>query len=182
MEQLCFGPAAWSAETVAGSLRAPGAWVVMTFADGAVQEYRPASLPQTVDTPPLDLSGPSPASSVPQSFALLQWLPGQSEAELLRIAVDPAQRRRGLASILLRFLLQSNANFHRAPPSLAKSQRRRDNRDRPRRIILEVASDNTAALALYARFGFREIHRRRAYYRSGADALILEWQHSRTSD
>jgi ribosomal-protein-alanine N-acetyltransferase len=46
-------------------------------------------------------------------------------------------------------------------------------------VILEVAADNPAARALYARAGFREVGRRRNYYRRPArraDALILRWE------
>ena len=40
--------------------------------------------------------------------------------------------------------------------------------------VLEVRADNTAAIGLYARYGFQEVHRRRGYYQPGAvDALIM---------
>lgn len=42
------------------------------------------------------------------------------------------------------------------------------------RIILEVADDNKAALGLYNKFKFKDIHRRNKYYENGADALIKE--------
>jgi len=43
-----------------------------------------------------------------------------------------------------------------------------------REAILDVRADNTAALALYARFGYRRIGLRRRYYRRPVcDALIL---------
>ena len=44
--------------------------------------------------------------------------------------------------------------------------------------FLEVAADNAAAQALYARAGFAESGRRRGYYRrpdgSGLDALVMQ--------
>lgn len=40
-------------------------------------------------------------------------------------------------------------------------------------IFLEVRSDNTSALSMYASFGFLEISKRAKYYADGADALIL---------
>ena len=46
-------------------------------------------------------------------------------------------------------------------------------------IMLEVAVDNAAALALYAGLGFHEVGRRRAYYRRArgrVDALVLRCQ------
>lgn len=42
------------------------------------------------------------------------------------------------------------------------------------RMLLEVADDNTNALALYDAVGFVEIHRRRRYYPGGSDALVME--------
>jgi ribosomal protein S18 acetylase RimI-like enzyme len=42
------------------------------------------------------------------------------------------------------------------------------------RILLEVAEDNTAARAFYAREGFVAIDRRPRYYRHDVDALVLQ--------
>lgn len=42
------------------------------------------------------------------------------------------------------------------------------------RMLLEVAVDNTAALALYEHFGFELVGRRADYYAPGHDALVLE--------
>jgi ribosomal protein S18 acetylase RimI-like enzyme len=40
-------------------------------------------------------------------------------------------------------------------------------------VLLEVAADNSAALALYSRAGFRVISRRADYYGHGRDAVVL---------
>lgn len=81
------------------------------------------------------------------------------EAELLTLAVAPEARRRGIGRRLLK---------------LAVATARRQG---ARRILLEVAADNTAALALYDRIGFREVARRHGYYArtdaSPIDALVL---------
>ena len=81
------------------------------------------------------------------------------QAEILTIAVDAAARRRGAG----RALLQAH---------LAHLAERR-----ARSLFLEVDAQNAAALALYARFGFRQVGERRAYYAradgSRANALIL---------
>ena len=42
-----------------------------------------------------------------------------------------------------------------------------------RRIFLEVNADNTAALALYTRFGFVRLGLRRSYYKDGSDAVNM---------
>ena len=75
--------------------------------------------------------------------------------ELLRIAVHPAGRRRGVARTLLQAVLD------RAAESDAE------------RMLLEVRVGNAAARAFYEAAGFTEIARRPRYYRDGTDALIL---------
>lgn len=42
------------------------------------------------------------------------------------------------------------------------------------RIFLEVSVENAAARRLYARAGYTQIGRRKAYYADGTDALVLE--------
>jgi ribosomal-protein-alanine N-acetyltransferase len=39
--------------------------------------------------------------------------------------------------------------------------------------VLEVATGNTAAQALYARAGFTDVGLRRRYYADGSDALVM---------
>ena len=77
------------------------------------------------------------------------------DAELQRIAVDPAYRRRGLAGELLA-----------AVESRAAA-------DGATRLLLEVREDNAMAAAFYERRGFVEVGRRRGYYRDGAAAVVL---------
>lgn len=77
------------------------------------------------------------------------------EAELLTLAVDPAARRRGQGRALVtRFLAAARAQGAET-------------------AFLEVAADNTAAIALYAATGWTEVGRRRGYYGDGIDALVL---------
>jgi ribosomal-protein-alanine N-acetyltransferase len=77
------------------------------------------------------------------------------DAELQRIAVDPAHRRRGLAGELLA-----------AVESRAAA-------DGATRLLLEVREDNATAAAFYESRGFVEVGRRRGYYRDGAAAVVL---------
>lgn len=77
-------------------------------------------------------------------------------AELQRIGVDPAHRRRGLAGVLL----DGVADLARL--------------DGAERVLLEVRGDNEGALAFYASRGFAELARRPRYYRDGAAAVVLE--------
>lgn len=80
------------------------------------------------------------------------------EAEILSIGVAPDWQRSGLGTKLIEGL------------------NRASQRGEAKRVFLEVAEDNAAALALYAKLGFTEVGRRRKYYqRSGGavDALTL---------
>lgn len=77
-------------------------------------------------------------------------------AELQRIAVDPAYRRRGVARELLATVVR-----------VARS-------GTADRLLLEVREDNAGALAFYAAAGFVEIDRRPRYYRDGATAAVLQ--------
>ena len=82
------------------------------------------------------------------------------EAEILTIAVDPAQRGAGLGRKLL---------SHHLARLAARGVKA---------LFLEVEDSNAAAKALYARAGFAESGRRRGYYRrpdgSGLDALVMQ--------
>jgi [ribosomal protein S18]-alanine N-acetyltransferase len=93
----------------------------------------------------------------PQGFALTRTLAGESE--LLTIAVAPAAQNRGIGGALMGDWLNSLAG-------------------RADTAFLEVAADNLAAIALYARHGFAQIACRRGYYARAAaapvDALIMQ--------
>lgn len=88
-------------------------------------------------------------------FALLRV--GADEAELISIAVDPKWRGKGIGAALMRAALDDL----RTTPA--------------RRLFLEVAIDNPAAVSLYKRLRFAEIGRREAYYAraTGAPATAL---------
>jgi ribosomal-protein-alanine N-acetyltransferase len=81
------------------------------------------------------------------------------EAEILSIAVAPAQRGRGLARSLLNLHLRRLAGLG------------------AQAVFLEVDEDNAPARRLYARAGFREVGRRAGYYQhpgnNAATALVL---------
>ncbi len=78
------------------------------------------------------------------------------DAELMRIGVGLGSRRQGVGGHLL---------------TAVEDAARARGADR---MLLEVAADNTAALALYRSAGYTESGRRRFYYRSGADAVLME--------
>jgi [ribosomal protein S18]-alanine N-acetyltransferase len=79
------------------------------------------------------------------------------EMHVHNLAVEPAERRRGLGRLLMELALDWG--------------RRRG----ARRAFLEVRPSNAAAVALYGSLGFRTVSLRRRYYQHPTeDALILE--------
>jgi ribosomal-protein-alanine N-acetyltransferase len=77
------------------------------------------------------------------------------DAELQRIAVDPAYRRRGLGRELLAAVEEQTVG------------------DGATRLLLVVREDNATAADFYRAQGFEEVGRRRGYYRDGAAAVVL---------
>lgn len=77
------------------------------------------------------------------------------ECELERLAVRPERRREGLGRRLLKEMIE-----------MAKKNRVFD-------VHLELRASNEAAYRLYQAFGFKEISRRKGYYRDGEDAIQL---------
>jgi len=96
--------------------------------------------------------------AAPDGFLIARVI--ADEAEILTLAVAPDARRQGIAHGLV-------AGF------LVEAARRG-----AQTAFLEVAADNAAARGLYARAGFAEAGRRRAYYATPEglklDALVLK--------
>ncbi|WP_447644947.1 GNAT family N-acetyltransferase [Nocardioides zeae] len=128
LEAALFGVDAWSEDQVGTELAAPGRAMLVA-------------------------EDPSDRSAV-AGYAVL-GVQGDV-ADLLRIGVDPARRRTGIASALLAHLLGA------ARAAGAE------------RMLLEVSAANTGAAAFYAARGFAEIHRRPRYYRDDSAALVLQ--------
>ena len=79
---------------------------------------------------------------------------GGGEAELLRLAVAPGERRRGVARALVA------GGLERLRVAGIES------------CFLEVRTNNDGAIAFYREMGFERVGRRTAYYRDGSDALV----------
>jgi ribosomal-protein-alanine N-acetyltransferase len=75
---------------------------------------------------------------------------------VMNVAVDPTQRRRGIATALLSNLLE------RVHPEA--------------QLTLEVRRSNVGAIALYERFGFRRAGVRRRYYQDNGEDAIVMWR------
>ncbi len=144
LEVELFGAGAWSAGMLADELAGPGRWYV-----AAVDATDPAGTAEPADPrDPAELDDP-PGSGVPAGARLIgyagSWYDGD-DVQVMTIGVTGTAQGRGIGGMLLGALL-----------------------DRARRIgagfaFLEVRVDNAPALALYERFGFERIGRRRRYY------------------
>jgi len=80
---------------------------------------------------------------------------GGDLVDLQRIGVDPDRQGHGIARTLLTQVLDA-ARL-----------------DGAEAMLLEVSTQNHAALRLYTRAGFTEIDRRSGYYRDGTDAVVM---------
>jgi len=78
------------------------------------------------------------------------------EIQIINIAVHPSKRNRGLAQSLVDNIVKT-ATFNGIGA-----------------LWLEVRESNHIAKRIYEKFGFREIHRRRHYYRDNReDAIVM---------
>ena len=83
------------------------------------------------------------------------------ELHLLSIAVDPARRRSGLGSAMLREVMERGSVRGAAC------------------VVLEVREGNAAARAFYRMHGFVDVGTRRRYYSdTDEDAIIMEYRFS----
>ncbi len=89
---------------------------------------------------------------VPCGYAVIWCI--YETAELIRIAVDKKYHGQGMGGMLTEHILANAAGCQK--------------------MMLEVRVSNTAAQALYKKYGFKEIAVRKKYYEGTEDALILE--------
>ncbi|WP_332249309.1 GNAT family N-acetyltransferase [Roseobacter sp. CCS2] len=98
-----------------------------------------------------------------RSFIMIRTV--LDEAEVLTLATDPEKRRQGLAK----------ATLHQGERQAAAQG--------ATTVFLEVAEDNTPAIALYTASGYRQIGRRPGYYvpKDGAPVAALVLRKSLTT-
>ncbi|MBQ9003902.1 MAG: tRNA (adenosine(37)-N6)-threonylcarbamoyltransferase complex dimerization subunit type 1 TsaB, partial [Eggerthellaceae bacterium] len=77
------------------------------------------------------------------------------ELEILKVAVEPAWRRRGIARELLRHVAEDARNLGASA------------------CLLEVRAGNDSAQGLYRALGCEPVHTRARYYSDGEDALVM---------
>jgi ribosomal-protein-alanine N-acetyltransferase len=76
----------------------------------------------------------------------------EGECEILSFAIEKDMRRRGIGRELMARALRVSA---------------------PSDVFLDVSESNRAAIALYTGLGFRIVGRRKRYYPTGEDALLM---------
>lgn len=95
----------------------------------------------------------------PALAALLVILTSPDTADILTLATGPDHRRKGYGAKLIRAALK-----HLGERGIE-------------RLLLDVAADNMAGIALYSALGFSEDGRRKSYYKRGdgprADAILM---------
>lgn len=82
------------------------------------------------------------------------------EAEIYRVAVDPAARRSGIGGRLLEAFLSEVSPAGTAP-------------EEPVTVSLEVRAGNTPAIRMYEKAGFRKTGTRKEYYRDPTEDAVL---------
>lgn len=84
------------------------------------------------------------------------WL-AAGEAQVTNVAIHPDYRGRGFATgLMARLIREVKARGATA-------------------MTLEVRPSNTAALALYAKFGLKSVGRRKGYYQDNGEDAIIMW-------
>jgi len=83
---------------------------------------------------------------------------------VMNVAVAPERRREGIASALLRQLLDQTRG------------------DAKRGYTLEVRVSNVGAISLYERFGFRPKGVRRGYYTDNREDALIMWRDADTAE
>lgn len=110
---------------------------------------------------------PAQIAALPENaFYLAAFLDGEmcgigsiycvfGEGQIMNIAVSEKFRNRGIATEILKSLIETAVN------------------DNCENITLEVAENNISAISLYEKSGFCAVGRRKGFYH-GVDALIME--------
>ena len=103
----------------------------------------------------LPLWKPNSTSWVFEKKAFAIWQATSGECELLSIAVEPAERGKGLAKMLMEYCCNELAKLG------------------IKRFFLEARESNIAAISLYKKLGYEKIAERKKYYANGETAITL---------
>ena len=97
------------------------------------------------------------------------------ELQIENLAVHPRHRGQGLGLRLLQALLERHGLHSTSPTasSLSSSEPAASEQERVPCCLLEVKEGNVAALALYQKFGFKIVGRRKKFYADGSAGLMM---------
>ena len=104
----------------------------------------------------LPLWKPNSTSWVLGKNAFAIWQMAGDECELLSVAVEQAERGKGLAKELMEYCQRELAGQG------VKS------------FFLEVRENNAAAISLYEKMGYEKIAERKGYYADGENAVVMK--------
>lgn len=77
--------------------------------------------------------------------------------EILQLIINQCYQRQGLASSLLKFVVEKALE------------------NQIQKLALEVRASNQPAIALYEKIGFLRVGVRKKYYKNGEDAVLMDW-------
>ena len=106
----------------------------------------------------ISVSGDMFYSALSEDGELYAYLLGRTiapEGEIYRVATSPERRQRGIAFRLMTFAIKTEKGSGLE------------------NLFLEVRSQNLAAIKLYAALSFKQIGRRKNYYKNPTDDAIL---------
>jgi len=154
LEASAFGERAWPNQAIGDSFSQSGVLVYIAFHSQTTPnettqrfaEHTLANNPTHLDESNIDKRNPC---------GFLVWRHFTGQGEILSLGVVPHMRQHGIASKLLHRLHQHGHEMNISS------------------FFLEVAHNNTAALALYARAGYHKIGQRENYYRDGSHAIVM---------
>lgn len=150
LDRTCFG-GLWSADAYQREIDSPNSDVLVLMQarpPESQEDSEAASI--AASCPPI--SSPPPLLAIGCDWAILE------EAHITIIAVDPHYQRQGLGQAMLYALME------------AAHQRQLE------RATLEVRVSNTAAIALYEKFGFQKAGHRRGYYPDTKEDALVLWR------
>ncbi|HEY8721001.1 ribosomal protein S18-alanine N-acetyltransferase [Pengzhenrongella sp.] len=155
LERELFGASAWSAAMLADELDGPGRWYVAAELPAGSE---PAGPGRSAAVGPVGAPAAAPAAAPENPLAGYAgvWFDGD-DAHVMTIGVARTYRGRGIGGELLAALVGRARDLG------------------ARALLLEVRVDNEPAIALYERFGFERVGRRRRYYQpENIDAWTMQ--------
>ena len=160
LEARIMGSDAWNEHLVADELpRTDRTWWAAYCVPSACRPTEPADAAETLADAMNETEGLSSPADLSADLQLIGYAGGwvvDGDVQILKVGVDPAWRRHGIARELL-------------------SRIASDARDLGARTCsLEVRAGNDGAQAFYRALGFESLGTRPRYYSDGEDALIMQ--------